>query len=75
MHAEDWYEEFYRAESTPTLFGKPKDKVVKATSGTESALASCRGHLERRVSVCVHRADGMKAGFFRYETFGARPSC
>jgi len=34
MHAEDWYEEFYRVESTPTLFGKPEDQVVTATIDT-----------------------------------------
>jgi len=30
----DWYEDFYRVESTPTLFGKPEDQVVKATIDT-----------------------------------------
>jgi hypothetical protein len=34
MHAEDWDEEFYRVESTPTLFGKPEDQVVTATIHT-----------------------------------------
>ena len=34
MHAEDWYEDFYRVESPPTLFGKPEDQVVKATIDT-----------------------------------------
>jgi three-Cys-motif partner protein len=31
---EDWYEEFYRVESKPSLFGKPEDQVVKATIDT-----------------------------------------
>ncbi len=34
LGTEDWYEEFYRVESTPTLFGKPEDQVVKATIDT-----------------------------------------
>lgn len=29
---EGWYEEFYRVESTPTLFSKPEDRIVKATT-------------------------------------------
>jgi hypothetical protein len=29
MHAEDWDEEFYRVESTPTLFGNPKTKLSR----------------------------------------------
>jgi three-Cys-motif partner protein len=34
LGTEDWYEEFYRVESTPTLFAKPEDQVVKATIDT-----------------------------------------
>lgn len=33
LGTEDWYEEFYRVESEPTLFG-PADRVVKATTAT-----------------------------------------
>jgi three-Cys-motif partner protein len=33
LGTEDWYEEFYRVESTPTLFGD-SDRVVKATTET-----------------------------------------
>ncbi len=33
LGTEDWYEEFYRVESTPTLFGDA-DRVVKATMET-----------------------------------------
>lgn len=31
---DDWYEEFYRVESSPTLFGNPEDKIIKATTDT-----------------------------------------
>ena len=34
LGSEDWYEEFYRVERTPTLFGKPEDRIVKATTDT-----------------------------------------
>jgi hypothetical protein len=34
LGSEDWYEEFYRLEKTPTLFGKPEDQIVKATTET-----------------------------------------
>jgi three-Cys-motif partner protein len=34
LGTEDWYEEFYRVESAPTLFGKPEDQIVKATVST-----------------------------------------
>ena len=34
LGTEDWYEEFYRVESTPTLFGAPEDRIVKATTET-----------------------------------------
>jgi three-Cys-motif partner protein len=30
----DWYEEFYRVETTPTLFGTDQERVVKATMET-----------------------------------------
>lgn len=33
LGTENWYEEFYRVESTPTLFGDA-DRVVKATTAT-----------------------------------------
>lgn len=33
LGTEDWFEEFYRVESTPTLFGEA-DRVVKATTET-----------------------------------------
>jgi three-Cys-motif partner protein len=33
LGTENWYEEFYRVESTPTLFGEA-DRVVKATTET-----------------------------------------
>jgi three-Cys-motif partner protein len=31
---DEWYEEFYQIVSTPTLFGKPEDQIVKATTDT-----------------------------------------
>jgi hypothetical protein len=34
LGTEDWYEEFYRFESLPTLFGEPEERVVKASTGT-----------------------------------------
>ncbi len=34
LGTDDWYEEFYRVESTPTLFGGAEDRVVKATTET-----------------------------------------
>jgi len=34
LGTEDWYEEFYSVESTPTLFGKPEEQIVKATLDT-----------------------------------------
>ncbi len=34
LGTEDWYEEFYRVESTPTLFGRAEDRIVKATTDT-----------------------------------------
>lgn len=30
----DWYDEFYRVETTPTLFGDERERVVKATMAT-----------------------------------------
>jgi three-Cys-motif partner protein len=30
----DWYDEFYRVEHTPTLFGTDEERVVKATNDT-----------------------------------------
>jgi three-Cys-motif partner protein len=30
----DWYDEFYRVENKPTLFGEPEQRVVKATTET-----------------------------------------
>jgi three-Cys-motif partner protein len=34
LGTEDWYEEFYRFESTPTLFGGAVERVVKASTET-----------------------------------------
>jgi hypothetical protein len=34
LGTEDWYEEFYRFESLPTLFGEPEERVVKASTET-----------------------------------------
>ncbi len=34
LGAEDWYEEFYRFESTQTLFGGAEERVVKASTDT-----------------------------------------
>lgn len=34
LGTENWYDEFYRVESTPTLFGTAEDRVVKATTET-----------------------------------------
>ncbi len=34
LGTEDWYDEFYRIESTPTLFGGAEDHVVKASTET-----------------------------------------
>jgi three-Cys-motif partner protein len=34
LGTQDWYEEFYSIESTPTLFGKPEEQIVKATLDT-----------------------------------------
>jgi three-Cys-motif partner protein len=34
LGTEDWYDEFYRVESTPTLFGNAVDRVVKASTDT-----------------------------------------
>jgi three-Cys-motif partner protein len=34
LGTEDWYEEFYRFESTPTLFGGEVERVVKASTET-----------------------------------------
>ena len=34
LGTKDWYEDFYRVESTPTLFGKPEDRIVKARIDT-----------------------------------------
>lgn len=34
LGTEDWYEDFYRVESMPTLFGGAEDRVVKATTDT-----------------------------------------
>lgn len=34
LGTEGWYEEFYRVESEPTLFGGAEDRVVKATTET-----------------------------------------
>lgn len=31
LGTEDWYEEFYRIESSPTLFGSDEERVVKAS--------------------------------------------
>lgn len=30
----DWYDEFYRVEHTPTLFGSDEERVVKASTET-----------------------------------------
>jgi three-Cys-motif partner protein len=34
LGTEDWYDEFYRVETTPTLFGEDKERVVKAKMET-----------------------------------------
>ncbi len=34
LGTEDWYEEFYRIEQTPTILGVPEEHVVKATTET-----------------------------------------
>jgi len=34
LGTEDWYDEFYRVESSPTLFGTPEERVIKATTET-----------------------------------------
>ena len=34
LGTEDWYEEFYKVEATPTLFGGDQERVVKATTDT-----------------------------------------
>lgn len=38
LGTEDWYEEFYRVESTADLFGTAEDRVVKATTETQCPL-------------------------------------
>ncbi|MFZ0257332.1 MAG: three-Cys-motif partner protein TcmP [Gammaproteobacteria bacterium] len=34
LGTEDWYDEFYKVETTPTLFGTEQERVVKATMET-----------------------------------------
>jgi len=34
LGTEDWYDEFYRVETTPTLFGDDQERVVKASTKT-----------------------------------------
>lgn len=34
LGTEDWYDEFYKVETTPTLFGNDQERVVKATMET-----------------------------------------
>lgn len=34
LGTEDWYDEFCRVETTPTLFGGEEERVVKASTGT-----------------------------------------
>jgi three-Cys-motif partner protein len=34
LGTENWYEEFYRVEATPTLFGGSEERIVKATTET-----------------------------------------
>ncbi len=34
LGTKDWYDEFYRVETTPTLFGTEQERVVKATMET-----------------------------------------
>ncbi len=34
LGTEDWYDEFYKIETTPTLFGGEQERVVKATMET-----------------------------------------
>lgn len=34
LGTEDWYDEFYKVEATPTLFGSDQERVVKATMET-----------------------------------------
>jgi three-Cys-motif partner protein len=30
LGTEEWYDEFYKVETSPTLFGDPQDRVIKA---------------------------------------------
>jgi hypothetical protein len=34
LGTEDWYDEFYKVETTPTLFGGEQERLVKATMST-----------------------------------------
>jgi three-Cys-motif partner protein len=34
LGTQDWYDEFYRVESTPTLFGGAEERVIKASTQT-----------------------------------------
>lgn len=34
LGSEDWYEEFYKIETMPTLFGDDNERVIKATMDT-----------------------------------------
>jgi len=34
LGTQDWYDEFYKVETTPTLFGGEEERVVKATTET-----------------------------------------
>lgn len=34
LGTEDWYEEFYRVEASPTLFGSIEERVIKASMET-----------------------------------------
>lgn len=34
LGTEDWYDEFYRVEGTPTLFGDDEERIVKASTET-----------------------------------------
>jgi three-Cys-motif partner protein len=42
LGTEDWYDEFYKIESTPTLFGDDRERVVKATMDTIGAYFTNR---------------------------------
>lgn len=44
LGTEDWYDEFYKVETTPTLFGNDQERVVKATMATIGRYFNNRLH-------------------------------